>query len=131
MDWEPLGHVPLDEGEIEHVDDFAVEKFAISVAPRLEVGYLRVWGGVEDESVEEAVDDVACCSCCYEGEADDVADWFSLFYLCVDEPSDAYDGDDAEEREEEFASEQFPSECHAVVFDEHEAEPTGDFDALP
>ena len=131
VDGHPRRHVPFDEREVEHIDHLAVEELTVAISIGLEVCNLRIRWCVEDESVEEAVDDVARCSCRDERKADDITCWSSVLYLAVDEPSDEDDCHDAEKCEEELAAPEFPSEGHAVVLHEDEAEPAGDFDALP
>ena len=130
VDGHPCRHFPFDEREVEHVNNTSVKEFSVSVSVGLKVCDLGKGRVVEDESVEEAVDDVACRSCRDKGEADYIASWSSALNLAVDKPSDEAYSDDAEEGEEEFASPEFPSECHTVVLDENETEPAGDFDAL-
>ena len=130
IDGYPRGHVPLDEWEVEHIDDASVEEFSIAHAPGYELCCVGVGGIVEDESVEEAVDDVACGSCHDECEADDVAQGATAHDFAPDEPAYDADCDETEEGEDEFASEEFPSECHSVVLDEGDVEPGGDFDML-
>ena len=126
----PCGHVPFNQWKVEHIDHFAVEKFAVAITPRLQLCYLWKRWVVEDESIEEAVDDVACGSCHDECETDNVACGATAHDFAPDEPADDADGDEAEEGEDEFASEEFPSECHSVVLDEGDVEPGGDFDML-
>lgn len=130
IEWKPLWHIPFDKREIEHIDYSSIEEVAIAFAPWLELCHLGIGGGVEDESIEKAVDNVACCSCRYEGEANNVAYGLATLYLVADKPRNESYGYNSEESEEEFASPQFPSKCHAVVLDKDEAEPTGYFNAL-
>ena len=130
VDGHPCGHVPFDEGEVEHIDHLAVEEFAVAISVGHELCHLRIGWVVEDESVEHAVDDVACRSCRDEGEADDVPRRSSALDFAVDEPSDEAYRHDAEEGEEEFPAPEFPTERHAVVLHKQEAEPAGDLDAL-
>ena len=130
IDGNPRGHVPLDEGEVEHIDDASVEEFSVTHAPGYELCRVGVGRVVEDESVEEAVDDVACGSCHDECEADDIACGATAHDFSPDEPADDADGDETEEGEDEFASEEFPSECHSVILDESDVEPGSDFDML-
>ncbi len=48
----------------------------------------------------------------------------------MNEPANKAYGQDSEEREEEFPSVKFPTEGHAVVLDENELKPRGDFNSF-
>ena len=130
VDRHPRGHIPLDKGKVEHIDHSSVKELPISVTQWLKLCHLWIRRVVEDESVEEAIDDVACRPCRNQREAHDVPRRSSALDFTIDEPANQAHCHDAEEGEEEFASPQFPTERHAVVLHKDEAEPTGDFNAL-
>jgi len=130
IDRHPRGHVPFDEGKVEHIDYLAVKELAVSISVGHKLGHLREGWGVENESVEEAIDDVACRSRRNQREAHDVPRRSSALDFAINKPTDEAHRHDAEEGEEEFASPQFPTERHAVVLHKNEAEPIGDFNAL-
>ena len=58
-DGERVGKGGFDEGEVEHIHHFAVEKRGIASAIGEECGDLGVCGVIENQAVESAVEDVA------------------------------------------------------------------------
>ena len=55
----PRGPVPRHEGKIEHIHNATPEEHVVAETPRREVGYSRRVRGVEDDTVEDAINDVA------------------------------------------------------------------------
>ena len=62
----------MNKWEIEHIHDFAIEEGSISATCGEESGNGVEGGFGEDESVEEAVDDISECSGGDESDEDDV-----------------------------------------------------------
>ena len=58
----PFRPVCFDNGELEHIDHFAVEQRSISAAFGHESCQLRIGAFIKQHSVEYAVDDIAQCS---------------------------------------------------------------------
>ena len=104
VDGHPCRHFPFDEREVEHVNNTSVKEFSVSVSVGLKVCDLGKGRVVEDESVEEAIDDVACCPSRNQREAYDVSRWSSALDFAINKPTDEAHRHDAEEGEEEFAS---------------------------
>lgn len=130
--WEPVGPIAFDDGEIDPVDDAAVEEGAVSASFGQEGGDPCLLGhriGVarfgEDHSVKHAVNDVAGGSGCDHGQREDKPGGGSFFDHGADEEQQACDGDDPEGGEQDFseiASEGHP-EGHSFVFYEMNDEP--------
>ena len=72
-EWDPVGPDEAEEREVEHVNHLAEEERSVASGFGEDGGDLGWHRVVEDQSVEHAVEDVACGSGCYKGEAHDVA----------------------------------------------------------
>jgi len=126
-EWHPVRPVGVYQWEIEHVNYFAEEEGSISHSAQLCYG--SVGGFTEDEAIEEAVHNVAQCSCCDKGEADYNTCRSIRFFQKTGNPYDQ-DGeqDDSEDGKAQFAehSAEFHAECHTLVLYEEDAEPVAD-----
>ena len=126
----PLGPVPLAQREVEHVHDPAVEQGGIAAVRGKQLCHLGRHGIVENQAVGNAVNDIAQCS---GGDQCDAGDIALGHIVAVAQSPQVIDkrsrGDDAEQGEQQFAA-QFHAEGHAVILDEQQLEPGGDFHLL-
>src|SRR5206468_13032272 len=80
---------------------------------------------IKDQSVEQAIDEVAKRPCIDHGHADNEAFGIVLLYNLAKVPATKDHGRQARERQQHLASitTQFPSPGHAFIFDEIYPEP--------
>lgn len=125
----PCWPIPLDQWKGEHIYDSSVEPCAIALSEGDDVCYLRVRGVVEDEAIEDAVDDITCCSCHDECQTDEVPP----FHPFPDLPCNVYAykecGQETETGQEDFI-EKLHAEGHSVVLDKGDIKPISDAYAL-
>ena len=127
---QPRHTVPLEQREVEHVDDLPHHEPGV-MASELRDGVGRRFG--ENQPVEGAVEDVAHGSGEDQRQPDDHA--FGRFRAFPDQvqeqPSDESDHHDAEESQKQFAPVEAAAgvdvhaECGSVVLDEPQLEPVG------
>ena len=130
IDGNPRWHVPFQERKVEHIDDSAIQKLSVAIAPRHECGHFGKGRVVENESVKKAVDDVPCGSGHDEAQAHNESHRSVSADFPTDIPSDGADSNNPEECEKEFPSPDFPAESHSVVLDENQLEPGCNLDTL-
>lgn len=119
----PLRPRGVDDGEVEHVDHLAVEKWCIAAAFGKESGrHLRAFA--EQHAVEHTVYDVAQSACKHQGYADDESRLHVEFYHLIQKPADNSHGYDAERGQKQFPH-NLHAEGHAVVFGKQDIEPRG------
>lgn len=125
----PFGPVEFEEREIEHIYNTTIEPCGIAFAKRHEMSHIRRCGIVEDESVEEAVEDIAQSAREHKGNADEVAPGDiatqEFYYIIYKECG----GNDAKTRQQELVKE-LHTKGHAVVLDKGDAEPRSNRDAF-
>lgn len=126
---DPSGEGAFHQGEVEHINHFAMQEGGVTAAVREDGGYFVV-AVTEYHAIEEAVDDVADGSAEYQREREQYAcrRFFAIEVHNV--PTDSPDGKDAEQAKEHFACfavAKFHSECHAVVFDKEDFEPVPEY----
>ena len=85
--------------------------------------------GIEDEPIEHGVEDVAGGACQNHGEAHNVARTHLLLHLKPDVVGNDRDGDNAKETQHQLVDKRH-AVGHAVVLNEVDEEPRGDFHAL-
>lgn len=130
---QPRWEMPLDEREIEHVDDPSVQEGSIPAFFREQRGHL-VKTAVEDQTVEQAVDDVPDGTAADHRESAQHPRGRMALEQPGDIPADDPHGGDAEEAQEhlpELPLPEFHAERHAVVFHEEKAEPVEHHDFFP
>ena len=118
----------VDDGEIEHVDHASVESAGIAAAIGEEGCDLRIGAFAEDTSIEHAVNDVAYSARSDEGNAKQHAEFGLFLRKAYQHPEKGHDGHNPKEAERQFpqAAIAQPSECHAVILDKQQLEPTSD-----
>lgn len=123
----PLWPMEGEEGEVEHVDDFAAEEGSIAAFGREEGGH-RVVAFVEDETVETAVDKVSDSTGHNECKADNECCAGAFSGTVEYEPDYGCGSDDAQQGEDHLAG--AVADAHAEgktdVFDEVETAPAAD-----
>lgn len=122
---QPRWEMPLNEREIEHIDHSSLKKGGISALFRKQGGHL-VKAAVEDQTVEQAVDDVPDGTAADHRESAQYPRGRMALEQPGDIPPDTAHGDDAEEAQEQFPElpvAEFHAERHAVVFHKQEPEP--------
>ena len=130
---EPRYAVPLEEREIEHVDDLAHHEPGVVSAEMCDRIGRRLR---EEQPVERAVDDVAERSRHDQRQADDdsLGGVFAFVEEVVHQPADESDHDDPEDAQQQLAPVEASArgdvhaEGRAVVLDEPQLEPVGEDD---
>lgn len=102
----------------------SVEPSGISLSERNERGDLRRRWAVEDESVEEAVNDISHRAGHNEREADQESPFYSIADAAGYVPRYSSGKQDSAQGKE-YLVEQFHTEGHPVVFREQDIEPVG------
>ena len=126
----PLRHVPFHKRKVEHIHHTSQHEFAVTRSPFHELCNSWVRRVVENHAIEEAIEDVARCTCQNQGEAHDEARGCVLLDLVEDVDANENHCYDAEGGEEVFST-HFPTESHAVVLNETYLKPVCDVDAFP
>ena len=130
---EPRYTVPLEEREIEHVDDLAHHESGVVSAEMCDRIGRRLR---EEQPVESAVDDIAQGTGHNQRQADDdpLGGVFAFVDEVVHQPADESDHDDPEDAQQQLAPVEASArgdvhaEGRAVVLDEPQLEPVGEDD---
>ncbi len=126
-DGEPGGVMGIYEGEIEHVDDFAVEEIGVAIAKGDQVGDVLHVGVavVEDESIKHTVEQVAKGAGIDERSAAKKTPMVFFADEMAKVEGAENDGDEAEEGEYDLSeiAAKLPTPGHTYIFYKMEAEP--------
>ena len=115
----------VDDGEVEHIDHFAVKPSCIASPFRKQGGHLGVVAGAEELAIKHTVKDVAHGSRDDEGDAEQHPETGVLLGETEQDDQQDHDGHNPKDAQQRLhdATAAHPSEGHAWVLDEEQLEP--------